>query len=146
MRSFSRYKRSARSRNLVICQACSSCFASISWRQWRNWSSMGGFTGLLDMAINSDGSVGCSRMARLRRSEDHLGVGVPKHLRIVSKISCSVFPTYSANCNRRNSQSQWIVEAFTSWLQPAKQTRRRRWYSVAPPMEKLASFFLRLRA
>ena len=63
-RSFSYYKRFARSRNSAICRACSSYFASISRHQRRNWSSMGGFTGLLDMAVSSDCPVGCLRMAK----------------------------------------------------------------------------------
>ena len=51
---------------------------------------------------------------RLRRSGDHLGAGVPKLLHIAFEISCSVFPTNSSNCCLQNSQSQWIVGAFTS--------------------------------
>ena len=63
-RSFSCCKRSACPRRSAICRACSSCFVSISWRQWRNWSSMGGFAGLLDMAVSSDDPVGCSRTTK----------------------------------------------------------------------------------
>ena len=61
---FSCCKWFTRSRNSAICRACSSCFASISWRRRRNWSSMGGFTGLLDMALSSNGPMGCLRMAK----------------------------------------------------------------------------------
>ena len=61
---------------------------------------------------------------RLQRLGDHLGAGVPKLLRIVFEISCSAFPTDGANCSLLNSQSQWIVGAFTLWMQPAKQIRR----------------------
>ena len=39
---------------------------------------------------------------------------MPKLLRIAFEISYSVFPTYDANCSLQNSQSQWIVRAFTS--------------------------------
>ena len=39
-----------------------------------------------------------------------------------------------------NSQSQWIFGAFTSWLQPTKQIRRRWWCSVVPPMAKSVFF------
>ena len=69
-----------------------------------------------------------------------MGAGVPKLSRIVFKISCSTFPTDDVNYSLLNSQSQWIVGAFTGWLQLAKQTRRRRWYSIAPSMAKLAFF------
>ena len=78
--SFSCYKRFARSRNSTICRACSSCFASISWRQRRNWSLMGGFTGLLDMAISFDGPVGCSRMAKASEIGRSLGSGCTQAL------------------------------------------------------------------
>ena len=106
--------RFACSRNSATCLACSSCLASISWRQRRNWSSRGRFSGLLDMTVSSDSLVGCSRIQRLRRLGDHLGAGVPKLSRITSEISCSTFPTDGTNCSLRNSQSQWIVGAFTS--------------------------------
>ena len=102
---------------------------------------MGGFTRLLDMAVSS-GDRDVQELQRLRRSGGHLGAGVPKLSRIASEISCSAFPTDGANCSLLNSQSQWMVGAFTSWLQPAKQIRRRRWCSVIPPMTKLV-FFLK---
>ena len=76
----------------------------------------------------------------LQRLGNHLGAGVPQLSRIVLKTSCSTFPTDGANCSLLNSQSQWIVGAFASWLQPAKQIRRRRWCSVTPLMEKLDLF------
>ena len=80
-------------------------------------------------------------LQRLRRSGGHLGAGVPKLSRIAYEISCSTFPIDDANCSLLNSQSQWIVGAFTSWLQPTKKIRRRRWCSVAPPMAKLVFFW-----
>ena len=79
-------------------------------------------------------------LQRLRRSGGHLGAGVPKLSRIASEISYSAFPTDGANCSLRNSQSQWIIGTFTSWLQPTKQIRKRRWCSVTPLMAKLVFF------
>ena len=64
---------------------------------------MGGFTGLLDMVVCSDGPIVYSGMAKVRRSGDHLGAGVPKLSRIVSEISYSTFPTDGANCSLLNS-------------------------------------------
>ena len=49
---------------ILVIRSSVSCFVSISWRQRRNWSSMGGFTRLLDMAVSSNGPVGCLRMAK----------------------------------------------------------------------------------
>ena len=72
------------------------------------------------MAVSSDGPVGCSGMAK------------------ASEIGGSAFPTDGVNYSLRNSQSRWIVGAFTNRQQPAKNTGRRRWCSVAPPMTKLA--------
>ena len=57
--SFSSHNRFACSCNSAICLACFSYFASISWRQRRNWSLGAKFAGLLVMALNSDGPVGC---------------------------------------------------------------------------------------
>ena len=39
----------------------------------QNWSSMGGFIGLLDMAVSSNGPVGCSRMAKASEIGRSLG-------------------------------------------------------------------------
>ena len=58
-RSFSSHNQFACSCNSTISLACSSCFASISSRQRRNWSSEAKFVGLLVMALNSDGPMGC---------------------------------------------------------------------------------------
>ena len=145
MRSLSSSNRFTCSRNSATCLVCSSCLASISWHQRRNWSSGGRSVGLLDMTMTSMVRWDVRERQRLRRSGDHLGAGVPKLLRIASEISCSAVPMDGANCSLRNSQSQWIIGAspITSQLQPAKQTRRRRWCSIIPPMTKL-SFFGRL--
>ena len=70
-RSFSSRNRFACSCNSTICRACSSCFASISCRQTRNWSSRARFAGMLVMAVNFDGPMGCLGIAKaleIRRS------------------------------------------------------------------------------
>ena len=74
-RSLSSYNRFACSRNSATFLACSSCLASISWRKRRNWSSGGWFAELLDMTVDSDGLVGCSRMAKALEIGKSLGSG-----------------------------------------------------------------------
>ena len=62
--SFSSLNRFACSCSSTICLAYSSCLASISWCQRRNWSSGAKFAGLLIMALNFDGPMGCLGIAK----------------------------------------------------------------------------------
>ena len=77
---------------------------------------------MLIMAVNFDGPMGCLGITKALEIGRSPEAGVPKLSRTASEISCSAFPTDGANCGVLNSQSQWIVKAFTSWLQSAKQT------------------------
>ena len=79
-RSFSFRNRFAYLCNLTICLACSSCFASISLRQRRNWSSGAKFAGLLVMALNSDGPVGCLGITKAFEIWRSLGSGCTQAL------------------------------------------------------------------
>ena len=97
------------------------------------------------MVVNSDGPTGCLGIAKALEIERSPGSGCTQALTYRPEISCSVFPTDSANCGLLNSQSQWIIGAFTSWLQSVKQIRRRWWSFVVPPMAS-QSFSRRLRA
>ena len=150
--SLSSRNRFACSCNSATCLACSSFLASISWRQRRNWSSRGWFAGLLDMTVSSDGLVGCSRMVKtseikrsLWRSRDHFGAGLPKLSRIASEISCSAFPIDGANCSLRNSQSLWIVGAFTSHQSAVTcKTNKKTTMVFLRPSDGKVSFFGRL--
>ena len=65
--SFSSRNWFAYSHNSATYLACSSCLASSSCRQRRNWSSGVKFAGLLAMALNSDGPVGCLGVAKASR-------------------------------------------------------------------------------
>ena len=95
--------------------------------------------------MSSDGPVGYLRMAKASEIGRSLESG------------CTVYPSSRVSplrfIARRFPQTASIVVSrilkvsgspghspVTSRLQPAKQTRRRRWYSVVPPMEKLALF------
>ena len=93
------------------------------------------------MAVNSDDPTGCLGIAKALEIGRSPGSGCTQASRTAFEISCSAFPTDGANCGNLNSQSQWIVGVFTSWLQPAKQIRRRRWCSIVPPMAKLFFFW-----
>ena len=66
------------------------------------------------MVVSSNGTAGCLGIAESLEIGSHLGAGVPKLLRIVSKTSCSAFPIDGANCGLLNSHNHWIVGAFTS--------------------------------
>ena len=46
----------------------------------RNWSSMGGFAGLLEVAVSSDSPVGCSRTAKASEIERSPGSGFTQAL------------------------------------------------------------------
>ena len=76
----------------------------------------------------------------LWRLRAHLGAGVPRLLCTASEIFCSTFPTDGANCDLLNSQSQWIVGAFTNWLQPAKIDTKTKVVFRRPSDDKVSLF------
>ena len=86
--------------------------------------------------IRKNGNRGQEKIMKRVNNDLHEN---PKRGKIIERRNPVLGQYWSTRiCSLLNSQSQWIVGAFTSWLQPTKQTRRRRWHSVAPPMAKLA--------
>ena len=72
------------------------------------------FAGLLVMALNSDGPVGCLGIAKALQIGRSPRSGCTQALAVAFEISCSAFPTDGANCGLLNSQSQLVVVAFTN--------------------------------
>ena len=127
-------------RSSATCLACSSCLASNSWRQRRNWSSGARFAGLLIKVLNSDGLVRCLGIAKTLQIGGSPGSGCTQALayRLCDFLLGGSHrqrqlwsPEFSESLDRRG------IHQLVATI---KAQRRRRWYSVAPPMAKSAFF------